>query len=117
MEVSPPWNSFSLLQQQNQNITNQFYCHQKFEEDILNIHQLTQPFNLQFIHEVSKSKKYRTHFRINLSRKLTALMYKPHNIKKMPPNFKEKYRQKLMKNRYKPRCILKCVQYYFVSGY
>ena len=37
----------------------------------------------------------------------------PHNIKDMLPNVKEKYRQKLMKNKYKPQSIMKCVRYYF----
>ena len=62
-------------------------------------------------------KAYRTHLRINLSRKLIALMYKPHNIKEMPPNFKEKYQQKLIKNKYKPRSILKCVRYIFWDSF
>ena len=65
------------------------------------------------VFEVKKESIFESslHLRIRLSQKLTSLKYKPHNVKEMPPIFKEKYQQKLMKNKCKPRSILKCVRY------
>ena len=34
------------------NISAEFVCNQAFEEELFNIHKFTQPYNLDFIHQV-----------------------------------------------------------------
>ena len=51
MEISP-WNSFDI-KPNNNNISSELNCYKSLEEEIYKIHELTQPFNVQFINEVS----------------------------------------------------------------
>ena len=52
MEISP-WNSFDVIKLNINNISSELNCYKSLEEEIFKIHERTQPFNVQFINEVS----------------------------------------------------------------
>ena len=54
---------------------------------------------------------YRTHVRINISRTLTSVIYKPRKIKEMLPNVKEKLTKEYFLKNYAPRSILTRLRY------
>ena len=70
MEISP-WNSFDLFQTNNNNISSEINCYKSLEEEIFKIHELTQPFNAQFINEVSLNLLARSYlyFLVTVTRK------------------------------------------------